>query len=250
MSLGLFTTQVSTAIPLPWAKSRYRLSYPPRTFVLMRGACVWSSVRVPMGEVADWSRAEVLAGLAELERVQREVSAAMAGLVIALGIERRDTAAVLARTCGVSSLEARNRAQVAEVVSKLPAAGAALAAGALSAEHVRALGSVASTEGVVALLNGAGERSPEELARQAMALRMEADHGVSLSARQRAGRCIGGRKGQRVAGRIGKRGRRDIEQRTLGGGRGSGRAHDPSFARARPETSRYPTSGSASASSR
>ena len=156
----------------------------------MRGACVWSSVRVPMGEVADWSRAEVLAGLAELERVQREVSAAMAGLVIALGIERRDTAAVLARTCGVSSLEARNRAQVAEVVSKLPAAGAALAAGALSAEHVRALGSVASTEGVVALLNGAGERSPEELARQAMALRMEADHGESLSARQRARRCV------------------------------------------------------------
>ena len=143
-----------------------------------------------MGAAADWSRAEVLAGLAELERVQREVSAAMAGLVIALGVDRRDTAAVVARTCGVSSLEARNRARVAEVVLKLPAAGAALAAGSVSAEHVRALGPVASTEGAVALLNSAGERSPEELARKAMVLRLDADHGGSLSARQRARRCV------------------------------------------------------------
>ena len=114
----------------------------------------------------------------------------MVGLVMALGVERRDTAAVLARTCGVSSLEARHRTRVAEVVAKLPAAGTALSAGALSAEHVRALAPAASTNGVLALLDGAGQRPPEELGRQALALRIDADHGESLSARQRARRCV------------------------------------------------------------
>ena len=108
---------------------------------------MWASVQVPAGDVGGWSRGEVMAGLVELERVQREVSAAIAGLVVALGVHRRDTAAVVARTCGVSSAEARNRARVAWVIAALPAAGVALAAGVVSAEHVRVLAPVASTEG-------------------------------------------------------------------------------------------------------
>ena len=151
---------------------------------------MWASVQVPAGDVGGWSRGEVMAGLVELERVQREVSAAMAGLVVALGVHRRDTAAVVARTCGVSSAEARNRARVAWVIAALPAAGVALAAGVVSAEHVRVLAPVASTEGALALLEGAGERSPEELARKVMVLRLETDHGESLSARQHARRCL------------------------------------------------------------
>ncbi len=95
-----------------------------------------------MVSAAGWSRASIVDGQRELERLHREVDAAFAALVIADGGDDRDAAARLARAVGVSTRCARERVRVARICDAVPAAHSALPAGALCSERVALLGPV------------------------------------------------------------------------------------------------------------
>jgi hypothetical protein len=125
-----------------------------------------------------------------LERIGRQVSAASALLVGGLGVDGRDTAAQVARRCGVSSREARKRVRVAKVTQSLPAAGEALALGAVSAEHMEILAPVADRPGADELVALAVVQSPEELRRTVLEFEMAGDDGAELAEKQRRARSL------------------------------------------------------------
>ena len=114
-----------------------------------RGAGPWAGLHVPVIPPCGWTRAEVLSGLREVERVRRRVDAACALLVGALGPSDRGTAALVAEAAGVSYKAARDQVLVAEVVERLDGASEALASGAVSAEHLRMLAPVADDPALV-----------------------------------------------------------------------------------------------------
>jgi hypothetical protein len=166
------------------------VSYPRAHDGGMQGAAVWAATNITMVDPAGWSRGDCLAGLSELERISREVAAMTACLITVLGVDGRDTAATIAKKCGVSTREARNRVAVAKVAAQLPEAGQALAEGALSAEHVRMLEPVATKPGAVDLVSLGCVSTPEELRRAVTEFEMADDDGRELSERQHVARTM------------------------------------------------------------
>ena len=136
-----------------------------------------------------WARSEIHAGLRELERIRRAVDAACSRLIAGLGPLGRDSAAEIARKTGVSTRAARDQTRVADVVSKVEGAGAALATGDVSAEHLRSLAKVADTSDAVDLLPLAAGQSPEEFAKTVTRFQLERGE-AGLRERQRAARCV------------------------------------------------------------
>ena len=155
----------------------------------MRGGPVWASIRVPAVAPQRWSRPEIHDGLRELERVHREVEAALALLLIGAGTDGRDSTAELARVTGTSTRTARDRVKVAVVVEKVAGAGDALMSGEVSGEHLRALATLAATSDAAELLPLACVQTPEEFA--ATVRRFElVRHGLDVRERQQAARGV------------------------------------------------------------
>jgi hypothetical protein len=141
----------------------------------MEGAQYWSSTSVAVVSAAGWSRASIVAGQLELERLRREVDAAFAALVIADGGDDRDSAARIARSMNVSTRCARERVRVARVCDAVPAAFSALASGDVSAEHVSVLTSVIDDPEAAALIELGAVQSPEKFRRTVMRHRLQKD---------------------------------------------------------------------------
>ena len=154
-----------------------------------RGGAPWASVHVALVAPEGWTRGEVEAGLRELERVRRETDAASALLCGALP-DDRDTVAAIARISGLSTREARKRRDIAAVARVMPSALAMLSLGAVSGEHVAALGPVAGKPGAETLLAGAGAIAPEELTRGVEQLRLAGEHGPDAARAQHAQRLL------------------------------------------------------------
>jgi hypothetical protein len=127
----------------------------------MQGACVWQETSIPIVSAAGWSRDDLHAGFRELERVRRETDAAFATLLSSYGMSDRDSVASMARTTLVSSRVARERVQLGEIVRVIPEAGALLAKGDVSAEHVLCLRPVRDDPDAADLLALAINQSPE-----------------------------------------------------------------------------------------
>lgn len=147
------------------------------------GAAPWAGVRVPVVEPKGWGHWHIRKGLAELERVRREVEAATAVLIAGLP-ETRDSTADLARTNGISTREAKRRREIADVAKKMPDALSKLRDGEISPEHVAALAPVKDLEGAEKLLEGAGAKSPEALTKEAEQFKLAAEHGEETAKRQ------------------------------------------------------------------
>jgi Domain of unknown function (DUF222) len=139
----------------------------------MEGACVWSGTSVAVVSAAGWSRASILAGQRELERLRREVDAAFAALVIADGGDDRDAAARIARSTNVSTRCARERVRVARVCDAIPAAHLALGAGDVSVEHVSLLFPVIDDPDGAGLVEVAAGQSPGKFRRTVMRHRLD-----------------------------------------------------------------------------
>ena len=152
-------------------------------------ASPWANVRVHSVVPHGWSAARVDVSLADLERIRREADAATA-VLLAVVPGGRDAAAQLARTCGVSTREARRRRTVAAVGLLLPSALELLESGRVSAEHVASLAPVATNPGVEELLARAPELSPEDFAEEVESLRLSELSGGEAAARQRAARSL------------------------------------------------------------
>jgi hypothetical protein len=131
----------------------------------MEGAQIWSNTSVAVVSAAGWSRAAIVAGQRELERLRREVDAAFAALVIADGGDDRDAAARIARSTNVSTRCARERVRIARVCDAIPAAHAALAAGDVSVEHVSLLFPVLDDPDAGSLVEVAAGQSPGKFRR-------------------------------------------------------------------------------------
>ena len=130
----------------------------------MQGAGVWSSVSVRVMAPVGWTRADIDAGLRELERIRRMVDAASAALITGLGTRGRDTAAAFARATGSSGRRAREQAKTAEVVEKVAGAAAALESGEVSAEHLCVLARLTDADEAAELLPLAATQTPEDFA--------------------------------------------------------------------------------------
>jgi Domain of unknown function (DUF222) len=153
------------------------------------GAAVWAEIRVPVVRPEGWPVHHLRMGLRELERLRREVEAAMALLTGAMP-ESRDTVADIARNAGISDREARRRKSVADVCGKVKGALEKLQSGAISNEHVSALAPVADMPGAASLLDDAESKSPEELVRDVEEFRLSAACGDDMAKRQRARRSL------------------------------------------------------------
>ncbi len=153
------------------------------------GAAPWVGVVVALVEPTGWSHWHIRKGLAELERVRREVEAATAVLIAGLPVTR-DSTADLARTNGISNREARRRREVADVAKKLPEALTKLRDGEISAEHVAAMAPVKDLEGAEKLLEGAGSKSPEALVKEAEQFKLSSENGEDTAKRQWARRSF------------------------------------------------------------
>jgi hypothetical protein len=155
----------------------------------MEGAQIWSNTSVAVVSAVGWSRASIVAGQRELERIRREVDAAFAALVIADGGDDRDSAARIARSVNVSTRCARERVRVARVCDAVPAAFAALASGDVSAEHVSALAPVIDDPEAAELVELAAGQSPEKFRRTVMRHRLTKDP-ADVRKRQRDARSL------------------------------------------------------------
>lgn len=153
------------------------------------GAAPWAEVRVPVVQPAGWSHWHIRKGLAELERVRREVEAATAVLVASLP-QTRDSTADLARSNGISNREAKRRREVADVAKKMPEALNKLRNGEISPEHLAALAPVKDLEGAEKLLEGASSKSPEVLAKEAEQFKLSTENGDETAKRQWARRSF------------------------------------------------------------
>ncbi len=156
---------------------------------VLEGAALWCDVSVAVVSAAGWSRASIVDGQRELERLRREVDAAFAALVIADGGDDRDAAARLARAVGVSTRCARERVRVARVCDAVPAALSALAAGALCSERVALLGPVVDDPSVDELVEVGIGQSPEEFRDTVMRYRLAKDP-ADVRRRQRDARGL------------------------------------------------------------
>ena len=156
---------------------------------VMEGASVWSNTSVAVVSATGWARASIVDGQRELERIQRELDAAFAALVIADGGDDRDATARVARAVGVSTRCARERVRVARVCDAIPAAHAALAGGEVSSEHVSQLAQVADDPDAGALVEVAAGQTPEEFRDTVMRYRL-AKNPADVRRRQREARGL------------------------------------------------------------
>ncbi len=154
-----------------------------------RGAGPWASISVPMVVPVGWSHGHIRQGLAELERIHREYEAANAVLIAALPATR-DLTADLTRTNGISTREAKRQREMADVTKKLPDALEKLRKGEIPADHVTALSPVKDLEGAEKLLEGAGQKSPEALAKEAEQFKLALENGEDTAKRQWAARSF------------------------------------------------------------
>ena len=155
----------------------------------MKGSAVWSNVVVPVVAPNGWLRADIDAGLRELERIRRTVDAASAALITGLGTRGRDTAAAFARATGSSARRAREQTKAAQVAEKVAGAAEALAAGEVSAEHLAVLARIEDIDDAAELLALAAVQSPETF--DATVARFELDRdGAGLRERQKAARSV------------------------------------------------------------
>ncbi len=153
------------------------------------GAAVWTDIQVPVVRAEGWPVYHLQMGLRELERLRREIEAAMALLTGAMP-QSRDTVADIARNSGVSNREARRRKSVADVCGKVKGALEKLQSGEVSNEHVSALAPVADMPGAASLLKNAASKSPEELTKDVEEFRLSSACGEDMAKRQRARRSL------------------------------------------------------------
>ncbi len=161
-------------------------------FVRMGGmsTTVWDEVKIPTSDPSITTRVHAAVALRQLERLRREVDAASATVTIVLGANSRDTAAEISRATGKSNRQARRDARTAQAIESLPAAGAALARGEVSAEHVAMLHPLLGLPGVEGLVKKATESTVDEFRETVQQFELEARGDEGMGDKQRKRRML------------------------------------------------------------
>jgi hypothetical protein len=150
----------------------------------------WAAVSLPRVDPSGWDPETARSGLSQLRRVQRELDAAKALLILVVSAEAgRDLQATVVRELGVSQSEAGRIVKTAKVVEQHGAAADGIASGEYSADHVQRLAKIKDPNDVAELLAFASTESSDDFGKRIDRFLVDSA-GSERSARQRAERSV------------------------------------------------------------
>jgi hypothetical protein len=150
----------------------------------------WTGVSLPHVDPSHWDHETALAGLKQLRRLQGELDAAKALLVVVVSAEAgHDLNATVVRELGVSQAEAARMVKTAKVVENHEGVAAGIASGEYTADHVQRLAKLKDPADVVELLAFASSESPVEFGKRIDTFLVNKE-GADRTARQRAERSV------------------------------------------------------------
>jgi hypothetical protein len=150
----------------------------------------WVGVSLPRVDPSSWDAKTARLGLAQLRRLQGELDAAKAFLVVVVSAEAgRDLKATVVRDLGVSQAEAARIVKTANVVAQHEGVAEGLALGEYSADHVQRLAKLKDPADVAGLLMFASTESSDDFGKRIDTFLVESA-GPERVARQRAERSV------------------------------------------------------------
>jgi hypothetical protein len=150
----------------------------------------WTALSLPRVNPSNWGHETALAGLSQLRRLQGELDAAKALLVVIVSAEAgRDLKATVVRELGVSHADAARIVKTAKVVEQHVGVADGIASGEYSADHVQRLAKLKDPADVVELLAFASSESSVEFGKRIDTFLVN-KAGTERAARQRAERSV------------------------------------------------------------
>jgi hypothetical protein len=150
----------------------------------------WIGVSLPHVNPSNWDHETALAGLCELRRLQGELDAAKALLVVVVSVQAgSDLKATVVRQLGVSHAEAGRIVNTAQVVEQHDGIADGIASGEYTADHVQRLAKLKDPADVAELLAFASIESPVEFGKRIDTFLVNKE-GAERAARQRAERSV------------------------------------------------------------
>jgi hypothetical protein len=150
----------------------------------------WTVVSLPRVDPSTWDHETALAGLCELRRLQGQLDAAKALLVVVVSVEAgTDLNATVVRELGVSHADANRIVKTAKVVEQHDGVAEGIASGEYTADHVQRLAKLKDPADVAELLAFASIESSVEFGKRIDTFLVEKE-GTERAARQRAQRSV------------------------------------------------------------
>jgi hypothetical protein len=150
----------------------------------------WAAVSLPRVDPAGWDPESARLGLSQLRRLQGELDAAKARLVVVVSSEAgRDLKATVVRELGVSHAEAGRIVKTAKVVEQHGGVAEGIATGEYSADHVQRLAKLKDPADVAELLAFASTESSDDFGKRVDKFLVDSA-GLERGARQHAERSV------------------------------------------------------------
>jgi hypothetical protein len=150
----------------------------------------WAAVSLPRVDPSNWDHETGLAGLCELRRLQGELDAAKALLVVVVSVETgQDLKATVVRELGVSQADAARIVKTSKIVGQHDGVAAGIASGEYTADHVQRLAKLKNPADVAELLAFASTESSDDFGKRVTKFLVDSA-GPERAARQRAERSV------------------------------------------------------------
>jgi hypothetical protein len=150
----------------------------------------WTAASLPRVDPSGWDHETALLGLTELRRLQGELDAAKALLIVVVSGEAgRDLKATVVRELGVSHAEAGRIVKTAKIVEQHGGVAEGIASGEYTADHVQRLAKLKDGDDVVELLAFASTESSDDFGKRIDKFLVD-NAGSERGARQRAERSV------------------------------------------------------------
>jgi hypothetical protein len=150
----------------------------------------WKTASLPRVDPSGWDHETALAGLTQLRRLQGELDAAKALLVVVVSSEAgRDLKATVVRELGVSHAEADRIVKTMKIVEQHDGVAESIASGEYTADHVQRLAKLKNPADVAELLAFAATESSNDFGKRIDKFLINTA-GPERTARQRAERSV------------------------------------------------------------
>jgi hypothetical protein len=150
----------------------------------------WKSVSLSRVDPSNWDHENALAGLCELRRLQGELDAAKALLVMVVSAQAgSDLKATVVRQLGVSHADANRIVNTAKIVEQHRSVANGLASGEYTPDHVHRLAKLKDPADIAELLVFASKESSVEFGKRIDSFLVDKE-GTEKAARQRAERSV------------------------------------------------------------
>jgi hypothetical protein len=150
----------------------------------------WTSVSLPCVDPSKWDHETALVGLCQLRRLQGELDAAKALLLVVVTAEAgRDLKATVVRELGVSHAEASRMVKTSKIVGQYPGIAEGIASGEYTAGHVQRLTKLKDPADIEGLLAFASIESSDDFGKRIDTFLVD-KAGTERAGRQRAERSV------------------------------------------------------------